>query len=73
MGTRATTSTGSGAESDAALDDFKKRVEAYEAQYEPLQAKPDPCGKLVDLVGIWGLEWKAHVISILLIYRCFMQ
>lgn len=26
-----------GAESDAALDDFKKRVEAYEAQYEPLQ------------------------------------
>ena len=31
-----------GAESDAALDDFKKRVEAYEAQYEPLQARPDP-------------------------------
>lgn len=26
-----------GAESSAALDDFKKRVEAYEAQYEPLQ------------------------------------
>ena len=26
-----------GAESEAALNDFKKRVEAYEAQYEPLQ------------------------------------
>ena len=40
-----------GAESSAALDDFKKRVEAYEAQYEPLQV-PGSCGE--EMEKKWG-------------------